>query len=279
MDQISIPSIIFVSFPEVLLVAILGILSIGKFTYLKNRSNYVKILGFSIITAVSSYFIRRAVSTEVESLLVFLIIICLLFIFVLRLKFYESILATLLGLTIFIIVEMVCLILITAITGITLDQTYTSNDLMRIYISIPERIVQVVLIALSLKFKIKVVDMQSADIKRKEYYLQLFVYIVSIGTLIFLAILMGKTLLFDNGNLMSATNTLLLRLNIYLSLFVTVILTLAIRSTHEFYKNKNTLSNNELLQSLEYISNLIEERNLNEAKNAVSSLKHHITKK
>jgi len=74
----------------------------------------------------------------------------------------------------------------------------------------------------------------------------------------------------------SSQNVYLLRINIFISLFVTIILTLAVKNIHEFYKNKNTLNNNEIVQNIEYIYRLIDEQKINEAKNALISLKSHI---
>jgi len=43
-----------------------------------------------------------------------------------------------------------------------------------------------------------------------------------------------------------------------------------------FIKTKNTLNNNEIVQNIEYIYRLIDEQKINEAKNALISLKSHI---
>jgi hypothetical protein len=277
MDQISIPSILFVSFPEELVIAILGVIFIGKFSYFKQKSNYIRIFLFTALFASSMFFLRRAVSDVVENLLISVLISCILFIFVMRLKFYESILATLFSFITSIILQVASIATILAITGNSLDYMLKS-DVNRFLVSLPERIIEVVLIVIAYKYRIKFIDLECTPIKRKEYYIQLFVYIFSIGTLISVSILIGKILFFDNGNIVSQSDELLLRLNIYLSLFVTIVLTLALKNMNEFYKNKRTLNDNEILQNLEYISGLIKEEKHLDAQDELESLKSHISK-
>jgi hypothetical protein len=84
-------------------------------------------------------------------------------------------------------------------------------------------------------------------------------------------------LLIDTNTMVSTQNIYLLRLNIYIAVFVTIILTLAVKSVYAFYKNKNTLNNNEVIQSLEYIQGLLNEQNYEEANEALGTLKKHIT--
>ena len=276
-DEISIISLAFTSFPESFLLIILGILAIGRFSYLKKKTNFIRIGVYAVVMSVLDYFTRRVISSPIENLLISLFASSLLCVFIMRLKFYESIMATLFGMVVVVSIQTAVLLILTAILKINLSHVYAS-DLLRILMTLPERTIQIVLVIFAYRRRIKIVDMESTTIKKKEYFIQLSVYIISIGTLIFLALVMAKILLFDHSNFTNATNTLLLRLNIYLSLFVTVILTLAIKNTHEFYKKKNTLNNNEFMQNLEYISSLIDEKNFNEAKGAVDSLKDHITK-
>ncbi|MCX7922751.1 MAG: hypothetical protein N3B21_12195 [Clostridia bacterium] len=277
MDYISIPIIVFASFPEAIIVTLFGIIAIGKVNYIKSSGNLFRIFLVASLAAISTYFIRRSVGNEIENLLISIFIVTILYIVIMRFKFYESIFSTTFGFIIFILTEIICLVLVSAITGIKLNAAYIS-DTTRILITIPERLVQVSLIIVSIYKNIKIIDLESTAIKRKEYYIQLIVYMVSIGTLVFLAIVMAKMALFDNGDFANSTNTFLLRLNIYLSLFVTIVLTLAVKTTHEFHKNKNALNNSEFLQNLDYISHLINEKKYQEANEAVDSLKSHIVK-
>ncbi len=276
-DNISVLSIILVSFPEAVAISTLSVLSIGKFSFFKDKKNLLRILLYAVITAIASYFIRRNVNNETESLLVHVILLSLLLIFILRLKFYESILATVFGMAILVITEAISLLLVQWFAGIDITQI-KEDEILRILLTLPVRFLQVVLIFISLKYKIRIIDFESATVKKREYFIHLVAYAVSISTLIFLAAIMCKILLLDHNNFNNPTNTVLLRINIYLSLFVTVILTLAIRNTHDYYKSRNSLNKSEYVQNLEYIANLLEVTNYLEAKKAINSLKDHISK-
>ncbi|MCX7749092.1 MAG: hypothetical protein N2645_19705 [Clostridia bacterium] len=275
LDNISIPSLILVSFPEAILTALLGILSIGKSEYLNKKYNILRILLYAIISSTSIYFIRRNVSNEIENIVVNIFLSSLLFIFIVRFKFYESILAVLFGFIITIVAEIAFLPIFT-ITGMDVDAV-RNTDYLRFLVTLPIRFLEIFIFIIGYRYKIRIIDIEGTAVKKREYYIQLIVYMLSIGTLVFLGILMAKISLVDQNNIVAST-AILLRLNIYLSLFVTVVLTLTIRNTHEFYKNKTSLSNNEFLQNLEYISDLIEQMNYSEAQEAVESLKTHINK-
>lgn len=274
MDCISYLSIVLISFPECFLIGLLSILTIGKFSFIKDKKNLIRLLIYAIISAVISFFVQSRVTTE-EGLLVYLFVSSLLFIFLLRLKLYESILASIFGFAVQMMTEVLWL---------AIAQPFICNDIENIYLNVgslfllsfPTRLLQLVLVFLSLRFRIKIVDFENKNIKQKEYYVQLVVYVISISTLIFLSFLLTKMAVFGGSNDPSSVDNLLIRVNIYLTVFVTVILTLAVKNTHDYYKNKNRLNNNEFIQNIEYISSLIEEENILEAKDALDSLKTHL---
>lgn len=274
MDSISYLSIVLISFPESLLIGLLSILTIGKFSFLKDKNNLIRLLIYALISAVLSFYVDSKVTTE-EGLLVYLFVTCLLFIFLLRLKLYESILASIFGFALQMMTEVLWLAIAQPFIGNNIESFYLHVGSLFL-LSLPTRLLQLVLAFLSLKFRIKIVDFENKNIKQKEYYVQLVVYVISIGTLIFLSFLLTKMVVFGGSNDPSSIDNLLIRVNIYLTLFVTVILTLAVKNTHDYYKNKNRLNNNEFLQNLEYISSLIEEENISEAKDAIDSLKTHL---
>lgn len=271
-------SFLLISFPESFLAGILSILTIGKFSYLKeDKKNIIRLFIYAIISAALSCFLRNRVSYE-ESFLVYVLITPLLFIFVLKLKLYESIIASIFGLAIQIATEAIWLSLVQPFIADSIDSIYSNIGLLFL-LSLPTRLLQLALIFLSYKFNIRIIDLENKDIKKREYYIQLIVYVLSIGTLIFLAFLLTKIMVFDNSNEVLSIDSFLIRINIYLTLFVTVILTLAVKNTNDYYRNKSRLNNNEFLQNLEYISNLMNEENINEAKDAIESLKTHLQTK
>lgn len=276
-DEISIVSLISVSIPEAIIVAVLGILAIGKFNFFNSKVNLVKIIIFGIISSCITFFVRRIYGNVIDVTITSILVLCLLYIFIVRLKFYESILATLFGFIAFIIIQTLSLILISSIFELKLDKAFI-DDLTRFLIVLPERLIEIAVIFVSAKFKLRIIDLESTNIKRKEYYLQLVAYLIAILTLIFLSIVIGKVLLLEHGEGIDASSLLLLRINIYLSLFVTIALTIAVRNTHEYYKSKNSLSNTEILQNLDYITSLIDNESYNEVNRVISQLKTHICK-
>lgn len=276
MDQISILSAIMVSFPDAIMVAIIGTLVMGKFFFIKDKQNILRIIIFAIIATTAFYFIRRTVNNINEQLILSILLYSLLFIFIMKFKFYESLIASILTIVVIIIIEAIYVAPLLGITRASVNDLYTS-DIKRFLYSFPERGIQIALIFLSIKFKIKIVDFESKNIKKKEYYAHLFVTLVATCTLIFLAAVITKILLFDNGDYNSSTNLILLRLNVYITIFVTVVLIFAIKHTNEFCKNKNALNNNELIQSLDYINNLIHDKNYDEAKEILKNMRDHIS--
>ena len=278
MAQSSIVSVLTISFPEAIAIILLGLLSTGKSEYIRSKINLARVLAMAALSSVMSFFIRKVVGSEIENLLVSFIMFTLLYIFIIKLTVYESTMASLLSLVLFTIEQTACILLLTAITGINFENVI-SNDILLFLFFIPERIVEAVLIFIFMKYNIKIIDFEKMNLKKKEFYLQLFVYIISICTLIFITNLLAKLAIYgDLDAINNSTNSILVRINIYLTIFVTIVLTIAIKSTNDYYKNKNSLSNNELKQSLKYISNLLEEKNYEELKDALDKLNDHISK-
>lgn len=268
-------SLLLISIPESFLAGILSILTIGKFSYLKeDKKNIIRLFIYSIISAVLSFYFHNRVSTE-ESFLVYVLITPLLFIFILKLNLSESIIASIFGLTIQVATEVIWLSLAQPFISNSIDIIYSNIGLLFL-LSLPTRLLQLALVFISYKYNIRIIDIENKDTKKREYYIKLIVYALSIGTLVFLAFLLTKTLVFEKTNDFLSIDGFLIRINIYLTLFVTVILTLAVKNTSDYFKNKSRLNNNEFLQNLEYISDLMKEENMTEAKDAIESLKKYL---
>lgn len=276
LDKISIVGIFTASFPETLLFIILGLLAIGKFNFLKEKSNLVRIIISSLIATIAFYYIRPSVNNVIENLIVSFFLYELLFLFIVRLRFYESILSSIFTISMIVLIEALYLGPLLAISGLSIEQMYAS-DLKRFLFSLPERVIQIILIFLSIKYRIKIVDLESTGVNKRGHYAQLIVNILSAGTLAFLVAVITKALLFDHGNFNNSTTLLLLRINVYLTLFVTVSLLMAIKSLDEFHRNKRDLNNKELVQSLEYVSKLMDNKDFAEAKESIENLKNHIS--
>lgn len=276
MNNLSLISFILISFPEQLLIFALGTLSIGKKNFLKSRSNFKKVVFISLSMTLLNYFTRKFLNFELESTIFSILFFILLLIYVLKYKFYEAITATVFGFLLIVIIEIPLSLLLKNLLGIA-TSTDLYNDFTKLIPWVASvRLTQVLVVFILYKFNLKILDMENSNIKRKEYYLHISIYLISILSLIFLTVIMAKALLFTND--ISSSNMTLLRMNICITLFITAILTVAVRSTHIHYKNKSSLNNNEVIQSIEYIDSLINQKNYNEAKDALQNLKHHITK-
>lgn len=276
MQNMSLLQFIFVSFPEQVIFILLGAFAIGKYSYFKTRSNYFRILATASLITFISYLLREKLGLVSESTLLLLFIDIILIILIMKFKFYEAVTASVLGFSLIMLVEISVSVVIAPILGVKDEQELYQNVLNFVVFVLAVRSIQILLAVLLYRFKIKVLNMESTSIKIKEYYIQLVVYLISLCTIGFLCFLMTRMLLFERDTIVSLQNVYLLRINIYISLFVTIILTLAVKSIHSFYKNKSALNNNEIVQSIEYIYRLMDDQNIKEAKDALISLKTHI---
>ncbi|UWV46961.1 hypothetical protein N1236_00135 [Acetivibrio thermocellus] len=276
MENMSLLQFILVSFSEQVIFIFLGTLSIGKYHYFKIHSNYYRILSTASLVTVISYILREKLGLLSEAPLLVLFADIILMIFIMRFNFYEAITSSVLGFSLIMLVEIPFSVIITLLLGINGAEELYQNAVNFAIFVLSTRLLQIVLAFLFYRFKFKVVNMENANIRTKVYYIQLIVYLISLCTIGFLTFLMTRMLIFEKTAITSSQNVYLLRINIFISLFVTIILTLAVKNIHEFYKNKNTLNNNEIVQNIEYIYRLIDEQKINEAKNALISLKSHI---
>jgi len=278
MAQSSIINILTISFPEAIIIILMGLISIGRFGHIRNKSNIIKILFIAILSSVLSYFIRKVIDNEIENILISFIVFTLLYIFVLRLTVYESAMASLLSLIVFAVAQTVSIMLMGSITKTNFEDIVMNNLMLFIFV-IPERVIEILLIYFSLKYEIKIIDFEKESFKKRDFYIQMFVYIICICTLVPLMMLLAKTVIYnDLDSIIDSTNSLLIRLNIYLTIFVTIVLTIAIKNTSDYYKNKHSLNTNELKQNLEYISSLLDEKNYDELKDAVDKLSERISR-
>ncbi|MDQ2086038.1 hypothetical protein RBH29_06240 [Herbivorax sp. ANBcel31] len=276
MNDLSFISFILISFPEQILIFILGTISIGKKNFLKSKGNFTKSILVLFTITLLNYFSRKFLNFELESTIFSILFFVLMLIYVLKYKFYESITVAVFGFLLIIIVEIPLSIILENILEIKSQQDLYNNYSKLIPFVFLIRFTQTILAFIFYKFEFKILDMEKTNIKKKEFYLQIVVYLLSILSLIFLTTVMARTLIFNDN--ISSSNTNLLRINICITLFITVILSVALRGTYIHYKNKSALNNNEVIQSIEYIDSLINQQNYGEAKDALQNLKTHITK-
>ncbi|HEX9059092.1 MAG TPA: hypothetical protein VF941_02840 [Clostridia bacterium] len=277
MDSISILSVFTVSFPEGLAVAILGMLAIGKHDLFRSKETYLRVFLFALIYASASFVIRRITFNIFESAIVFLLLTCVMLMIVVKLNFYESLAASFLGLYVIQFIVATLGMLIISIFFNTNQVDIFTNDLLRFELSLPQRIFEILLAILFYNTKFKIMKFDNINLKKREYIVQIIVYLISLCTFIFLVFILCNNLLFNNHGLIDTQNYEMLRLNVYLSIFVVILLTLAIKAITDHYKAKSRLSNTEILQNIEYMIHLIDEKKYNDAKEIAESIKTHVS--
>lgn len=265
-----------ISFPEQIIVFILGTLFIGKKSILKSPVNIVKVVFISLLMSALNYIIRKYLNYELEITIFSMLLFILLLIFVLKYRFYEAISLSVFGFLLILIIEIPMSLLLKNLLEITSPADLYNNYSKLVPWVFSVRFMQIITIILLYKFDIKVFDMENSNIKKKEFYIQIAVYLISILSLAFLTIIMAKVLIF-NDNISESSNNLL-RMNICITLFITATLTVAVRDTYSYYKNKNVLNNNELIQNIDLIYDMITQKKYREAKEALQNLKSHINK-
>ena len=276
MDKLSFISFMSISFPELIIVFILGTLFIGKKSILKSPVNIVKVVFISLLMSALNYIIRKYLNYELEITIFSMLLFTLLLIFVLKYRFYEAISLSVFGFLLILIIEIPMSLLLKNLLEITSPADLYNNYSKLVPWVFSVRFMQIITIILLYKFDIKVFDMENSNIKKKEFYIQIAVYLISILSLAFLTIIMAKVLIF-NDNISESSNNLL-RMNICITLFITATLTVAVRDTYSYYKNKNVLNNNELIQNIDLIYDMITQKKYREAKEALQNLKSHINK-
>ncbi|HQD29708.1 hypothetical protein [Acetivibrio saccincola] len=276
MDKLSFISFMSISFPEQIIVFILGTLFIGKKSILKSLVNIVKVVFISLLMSALNYIIRKYLNYELEITIFSMLLFTLLLIFVLKYRFYEAISLSVFGFLLILIIEIPMSLLLKNLLEITSPADLYNNYSKLVPWVFSVRFMQIITIILLYKFDIKVFDMENSNIKKKEFYIQIAVYLISILSLAFLTIIMAKVLIF-NDNISESSNNLL-RMNICITLFITATLTVAVRDTYSYYKNKNVLNNNELIQNIDLIYDMITQKKYREAKEALQNLKSHINK-
>lgn len=276
MDKLSFISFMSISFPELIIVFILGTLFIGKKSILKSPVNIVKVVFISLLMSALNYIIRKYLNYELEITIFSMLLFTLLLIFVLKYRFYEAISLSVFGFLLILIIEIPMSLLLKNLLEITSPADLYNNYSKLVPWVFSVRFMQIITIILLYKFDIKVFDMENSNIKKKEFYIQIAFYLISILSLAFLTIIMAKVLIF-NDNISESSNNLL-RMNICITLFITATLTVAVRDTYSYYKNKNVLNNNELIQNIDLIYDMITQKKYREAKEALQNLKSHINK-
>ncbi|NSW91623.1 MAG: hypothetical protein HPY74_13280 [Firmicutes bacterium] len=143
MDSMTIRSIIFVGFPEMLFIVLTTLTTAGYKDALnfKDMKNIYKILLSSALITIVSVTFRSFVPLLIYNVILATFIYPLIIYAIFRYKLFPIIMGVLLSLVILVIGESIAVSSILKILGISLEITY-SNDFLRILVSLPVRVFQ-----------------------------------------------------------------------------------------------------------------------------------------
>ena len=177
MDKMSVVSIVFVSLPEAILVFIIILTVAGYIEALnfRDRKHIIKIFFASVFSVIFSVALRSFLPLATLSFVIMFLLYPIIMLIIFRSKLLSTILGTVLAFSIFIIGELICTIFMN-IMNFSLSQVY-SNDAMRIFISLPTRIIQI--IAVIIICRIKNISFKM-DRLNAEQWIQLILFIFMI---------------------------------------------------------------------------------------------------
>ena len=127
MDKLSFISFMSISFPEQIIVFILGTLFIGKKSILKSPVNIVKVVFISLLMSALNYIIRKYLNYELEITIFSMLLFILLLIFVLKYRFYGAISLSVFGFLLILIIEIPMSLLLKNLLEITSPQIYITT--------------------------------------------------------------------------------------------------------------------------------------------------------
>ncbi|WP_075865475.1 sensor histidine kinase [Carboxydothermus islandicus] len=196
----SLPVLLFISLPEAMLVSVIGLSLLGFKSTLKE----ITLIG--IFQAICSYFIRSLpIAFGIHSILQ-LITFSLIISFIYLIPYKLSFLAALLGLSIYLAVEMVSAPLIFNLTGLSLSSVL-NNFWERLVFFLPEALILVIIILLiqrlNLRFPERWLDLLGAN---KSYILK-SAPLISLFLLQFILIMLIYLAIYLENNSLSKIKT------------------------------------------------------------------------
>jgi len=154
MDKMTVTSIILVSFPEMLLILITTLMIAGYkdvFNF-KDKKNIWKLSASVLLMLFASVFPRAILPVVTYNFILMLILYPLIITLVYRSRIMPTILGTLLSLAIIVIGESTLFSMSLKLFNLSLQQVY-SDDFIRFVITLPIRLLQVIVIVVISKYK------------------------------------------------------------------------------------------------------------------------------
>ncbi len=165
MEKITFPVIVLISFPEAMLVGLLGLLILG----FKPAPKQVFLIGF--FQAMLSYLIRSFPSPFGIHTFLQLVSFSIIIYLVMLIPYKNSFLAALVGLSIYTCVEACSIPLLLKLTGVSL-QVVLHNTWVRLAFFLPEAIIIILIIFLTHRFNIKLL-VKSGTVDDKDQAFQI----------------------------------------------------------------------------------------------------------
>lgn len=201
MDRMSLPVLLFISLPEAMLVGVIGLLILCFKPTLKE----ITLIG--ILQAICSLFIRSLpLAFGVHSLLqiiTFSLIIC----FVLLIPYKFSVLAALLGLSIYGSVEAVSAPFILTLTGLSLASVL-DNVWLRLAFFLPEALILVIIILLIQRLNLRLPEHWLELMGANKFYVNKYVPLISLFLIQFVLIIVFYLSNFLEKNSLSNIGTI-----------------------------------------------------------------------
>lgn len=162
MDNMPFSSLLFNSFPESIIIVILGLQLMGQ------ELNALKIIIISIISAVSAFFVRSLPLPYGVHTIMGVLILTLLLFWIHRIECKVAFASALLAISCLITTQLTISSLFLKISGLTIKEIL-SNNILRILVPLPELLVLGVTAFILVKYNISFVKDKTINNSKHQY--------------------------------------------------------------------------------------------------------------
>lgn len=192
MFQITLITMVLISFPEAMLIAALSLLIVGV------KPTFKQLALIGVFQALFSYFVRLLPLDLNIIFLLQLIFSTINMYFIVSIPYSLSVIAELIGITIYMGIEAVSAMTLLHITGLSVQEIYAS-ELLRLMFFLPQGVATILTIFLVNKFKVKPPDFFIDILKKHPKNLKKFFPLI----VVMVAQTMVFSLIFSSNFLMS----------------------------------------------------------------------------
>lgn len=182
MDKISVWSMLFVSFPEELLIVLITLAAAGHRDVLnfKNKKNILKLLTSSSVMVVSTVLCRSFLPSATLNFILQFVLFYLIIITIYRYRIFVCIPSFFLSISIIIISEALFVSPIMKLFNLSLQHIY-ENDFLRILVFLPDRISQLIVILIICR--LRNISLSVLKLKRDQYIPIIFYFLMVISSM------------------------------------------------------------------------------------------------